>query len=247
VERRRWISERRFLHALNYCMVLPGPEAQQLATYIGWLMHRTWGGIVAGVLFVLPSLFILIALSWVYVAFGDVPVVAGLSTASSRPWRHRAARRLAHRLAGPEEQAGCGPSPGGVRRHLRLQCAVPGHRGRPRRARLMGGRMRRTGSSPAAATAAGKHLRPGADRRRHAAAAACALQRWTGWMRVVAVGLLWAARWELLAAFGWQGTLTQMGWFFTKAALLTFGGAYAVLPYVYQGGVEHYGWLTPTR
>ena len=78
VERRRWISERRFLHALNYCMLLPGPEAQQLATYIGWLMHRTWGGVIAGALFVLPSLFILIALSWVYIAFGEVPVVAGL-------------------------------------------------------------------------------------------------------------------------------------------------------------------------
>ncbi len=78
VEQKRWISERRFLHALNYCMLLPGPEAQQLATYIGWLMHRTWGGVVAGALFVLPSLFILVALSWVYVAFGDVPLVAGL-------------------------------------------------------------------------------------------------------------------------------------------------------------------------
>jgi chromate transporter len=78
VENRRWISERRFLHALNYCMVLPGPEAQQLATYIGWLMHRRLGGIVAGALFVLPSLAILIALSWVYVAFGNVPWVAGL-------------------------------------------------------------------------------------------------------------------------------------------------------------------------
>jgi chromate transport protein ChrA/rhodanese-related sulfurtransferase len=78
VEQRRWISEKRFLHALNYCMLLPGPEAQQLATYIGWLMHRTWGGVVAGVLFVLPSLFILIGLSWVYLAFGDVPLVAGL-------------------------------------------------------------------------------------------------------------------------------------------------------------------------
>ncbi len=78
VENRRWISERRFLHALNYCMVLPGPEAQQLATYIGWLMHRTWGGVVAGALFVLPSLVILIALSWMYIAFGNVPLVAGL-------------------------------------------------------------------------------------------------------------------------------------------------------------------------
>src|SRR3954462_11913679 len=78
VERKRWISEKRFLHALNYCMLLPGPEAQQLATYIGWLMHRTWGGIVAGGLFVLPSLFILIALSWIYVAFGHVPWIAAI-------------------------------------------------------------------------------------------------------------------------------------------------------------------------
>src|SRR5689334_8418773 len=78
VERKRWISEKRFLHALNYCMVLPGPEAQQLATYIGWLMHRTWGGIVAGGLFVLPSFFVLAALSWVYMSFGSVPAVAGV-------------------------------------------------------------------------------------------------------------------------------------------------------------------------
>src|SRR5437879_13796839 len=78
VEDKRWISESRFLHALNYCMLLPGPEAQQLATYIGWLMHRTWGGIVAGGLFVLPSVFILIALSWIYLAYGEVPLVAGV-------------------------------------------------------------------------------------------------------------------------------------------------------------------------
>ena len=78
VVRRRWLSEKRFLHALNYCMVLPGPEAQQLAIYIGWLMHKTRGGIVAGVLFVLPSLFMLIALSWIYIAYGEVTWVAGL-------------------------------------------------------------------------------------------------------------------------------------------------------------------------
>src|SRR5213083_2359847 len=78
VERKRWISEARFLHALNYCMVLPGPEATQLATYIGWLLHRTWGGLVAGILFVLPSLAILIALSWLYVSYGNVPLVAGV-------------------------------------------------------------------------------------------------------------------------------------------------------------------------
>lgn len=78
VEERKWISEKRFMHALNYCMLLPGPEAQQLATYIGWLMHKTKGGLIAGILFILPSLFILIALSWVYVKFGDVPIIAGL-------------------------------------------------------------------------------------------------------------------------------------------------------------------------
>ena len=78
VDTKRWISERRFLHALNYCMVLPGPEAQQLATYIGWLLHRTWGGVIAGALFVLPSLVLLIALSWLYLAYGSVPAVAGI-------------------------------------------------------------------------------------------------------------------------------------------------------------------------
>ncbi|MCW8955739.1 MAG: chromate transporter, partial [Gammaproteobacteria bacterium] len=78
VEKRRWISEHRFLHALNYTMVLPGPEAQQLATYIGWLMHGTWGGIIAGTMFVLPSLFILISLTWIYLSYGDVPVVEGI-------------------------------------------------------------------------------------------------------------------------------------------------------------------------
>src|SRR5207253_5881621 len=78
VERKRWISEKRFLHALNYCMMLPGPEAQQFATYIGWMMHRTWGGVISGGLFVLPSLFILVALTWIYLAFGNVPLVAGL-------------------------------------------------------------------------------------------------------------------------------------------------------------------------
>ena len=85
VVQKRWISERRFLHALNYCMVLPGPEAQQLATYIGWLMHRTWGGIVAGGLFVLPSLLILIDLSWVYMAFGTCPWLLVCSMASNLP------------------------------------------------------------------------------------------------------------------------------------------------------------------
>ena len=78
VEKKRWISESRFLHALNYCMVLPGPEAQQLATYIGWLMHRTAGGLIAGAFFVLPSFFIRVALAWIYMAYSSVPAVAGM-------------------------------------------------------------------------------------------------------------------------------------------------------------------------
>ena len=78
VSRRRWLSERRFLHALNYCMLLPGPEAQQLATYLGWLLHRSWGGVVAGLLFILPSLGLLILLAWVYLVYGDVPLIAGV-------------------------------------------------------------------------------------------------------------------------------------------------------------------------
>ncbi len=78
VERRRWISEQRFLHAMNYCMLLPGPEAQQLAVYLGWLMHRSWGGIIAGTLFVLPALFLLSVLGWIYLAFGHIPAIAGV-------------------------------------------------------------------------------------------------------------------------------------------------------------------------
>ena len=124
VERRRWISEQRFLHALNYCMVLPGPEAQQLATYIGWLMHRTWGGIVAGALFVLPSLFILIALCV------DLPALRRRAAGGRHLLRHqagrdgaRAARGAPHRHAGAEEPLDVGHRGGRVRRHLRLRHA----------------------------------------------------------------------------------------------------------------------------
>src|SRR5439155_545305 len=161
VDGKRWISERRFLHALNYCMVLPGPEAQQLATYIGWLMHRTWGGIVAGALFVLPSLVILIALTWLYMAYGNVPAVAGILY-------------------------GIKPAVVAIVLHAAWRIGTR------------------------------------------------ALKRPTLW--VIAA-----------AAFGARSTLTQMSMFFTRAALLTFGGAYAVLPYVYQGAVESHAWLTPVQ
>ena len=247
VERRRWISERRFLHALNYCMLLPGPEAQQLATYIGWLMHRTWGGVVAGALFVLPSLFILIALSWVYLRFGDVPVVAGIFY-GIKPAVTALVLHAAHRIgtrALKNRWMWCiaaasfvaifafdTPFPAIV-----VAAALMGYLGSRRWPSVfaLGGShgAAQQGYGPAVIddhTPTPPHAR--FSRGRLAA--------------VLGVGLgLWLlAMAALLATLGVHGTLTQMGWFFTKAALLTFGGAYAVLPYVYQGAVETHGWLT---
>ena len=250
VERRRWISEKRFLHALNYCMLLPGPEAQQLATYIGWLMHRTWGGIVAGALFVLPSFFILIALSWIYLRFGDLPVVAGIFygikpavTALVLHAAHRiGTRALKNRwmwgiaaLAFVAIFALDTPFPVIV-----LAAALIGHFGArvaPQVFALGGGHGGAQKSYGAAliddSTPTPAHAR---FSRSHL-------------IKVLAVGLaLWlVATVALVATHGIEGTLTQMGWFFTKAALLTFGGAYAVLPYVYQGAVEHHHWLSATQ
>ncbi|MTW05951.1 chromate efflux transporter [Pseudoduganella ginsengisoli] len=250
VEKRRWLSERRFLHALNYCMVLPGPEAQQLATYIGWLMHRTWGGVVAGGLFVLPSLLILVVLSWVYIAFGGMSVVAGLFygikpavTAIVLQAAHRiASRALKNKVLWAIAAAAFAaifawdvPFP-----LIVAAAALTGY---------VGGRL-----SPATFTAGGGH--GGADKSYGAAlidddtpTPPHARFRWSALALVIGAGaVLWALPMGALAmVFGWDHTLTQMGWFFTKAALLTFGGAYAVLPYVYQGAVEHYGWLTPRQ
>jgi len=251
VERRRWISERRFLHALNYCMVLPGPEAQQLATYLGWLMHRTRGGIAAGVLFVLPSLVLLIALAWIYVVWGDLPVVAGLlygikpavaAIVLHAAWRigsralHDAWLWAIAGLAFVAIFAFQVPFPAIV-----VAAAALGYAG----SRLAPARFAPGGSAHAAAghrygPALIDDDTPPPPHARHSAARL---------VRVVAVGLLlWATPMALLAAWaGWQGTFTQMAWFFTKAALLTFGGAYAVLPYVHQAAVGHYGWVTPTQ
>ncbi|MCE2947705.1 MAG: chromate efflux transporter [bacterium] len=250
VERRRWISEQRFLHALNYCMMLPGPEAQQLATYIGWLLHRTWGGIVAGVLFVLPSMFILIALSWIYVRFGDMPVVAGvfygIKPAVTAIVLH-AAWRIGRRAIGNRWMAAITasafiaifafdtPFPAVV-----VAAALAGHFG----ARRWPGVFALGGGHAAGRKDYGPALidddTPRAahtlfDRRRLAVVLATGAALWL------------AAMGTLVALHGLDGTLTHMGWFFTKAALLTFGGAYAVLPYVYQGAVEHYQWLTAAQ
>jgi chromate transporter len=247
VERRRWISEQRFLHALNYCMVLPGPEAQQLATYIGWLMHRTWGGIVAGALFVLPSLFILIALSWIYLRFGNLPLVAGifygLKPAVTALVLH-AAHRIGSRalknhwmwaiaaLAFVAIFAFDAPFPAIV-----IAAALIGHFGARRWPAVfaLGGAHGSTKASYGPALIDDTTPTPAHARfsRGHLA-------------RVLLVGLvLWAlAMGALVATQGLHGTLATMGWFFTKAALVTFGGAYAVLPYVYQGAVEQHQWLT---
>ena len=247
VERRRWISENRFLHALNFCMVLPGPEAQQLATYIGWLMHRTWGGIVAGGLFVLPSVFILIALSWIYVTYGNVPLVAGIFygikpavTAIVLAAAHRiGSRALRHPALWVIAAAAFVaifafdvPFPAIV-----LTAGIAGYLG----GRYAPGIFSPGGGHSAAKTSFGPALiDDGTPTPPHA------LFSWARLWTYAAVGVaLWAiVLGAMLGAVGWDGTLAQMGWFFTKAALLTFGGAYAVLPYVFQGAVEHYGWLT---
>lgn len=251
VERKRWISEKRFLHALNYCMVLPGPEAQQLATYIGWMMHRTWGGIIAGTLFVLPSLFILIALSWFYIAFGDVPLVAGLFygikpavTAIVLQATHRIGSRALKNsfLWAIAVAAFVGifvlnvPFPAIV-----VGAALIGYAGgriTPDKFKVGGGGHGKADKSFGPALIDDHTPTP-----EHAKFC------WLGLVKVVVVGgFLWALPMALLTAnYGWNHTLTQMGWFFTKAALLTFGGAYAVLPYVYLGAVGHYGWLTPPQ
>ena len=250
VENRRWISERRFLHALNYCMVLPGPEAQQLATYIGWLMHRSWGGIVAGALFVLPSLLILIALSWVYIAFGEQPWIAGVfygikpavtAIVLHAAWRigSRALHNLAlWVIAGASFVALFAlhlPFPA-----LIVSAALVGWIGGRLAPAHFGTTAHHEQTGPSAGTALiDDHTPPPAH----------AQFRWSRLIRVILIGvLLWLIPMGLLSgALGWNHTLTQMGWFFTKAALLTFGGAYAVLPYVYQGAVGHYGWLSPTQ
>ena len=250
VERRRWISEKRFLHALNYCMVLPGPEAQQLATYIGWLMHRTWGGVVAGALFVLPSLFILIALSWVYIAFGHLPVVEGLFY-GIKPAVTAIVLQAAHRIGSRALQNGVLWAIAGAAfvAIFALQLPFPlivagaaltgylGGKLAPDKFRMGGGHS--TAAKHFGPTVIDDHT-PTPEHARFSRAR-------VAWLMLAGLMLWETPMLVLWSIYGWEGTLTQMGWFFTKAALLTFGGAYAVLPYVYQGAVGHYGWLTPTQ
>ncbi|HEX5803885.1 MAG TPA: chromate efflux transporter [Azospira sp.] len=246
VDRRRWISESRFLHALNYCMLLPGPEAQQLATYLGWLMHRTLGGIVAGVLFVLPSLLILIALSWVYAAHGQQPLIAamfwGIKPAITAIVLH-AAWRIGSRALGNGLLWTIALAAFAAIFFLKLP--FPAIVAGAALIGVVGGRLaptafRGAGTHAAGSTAAAEDERCRPEHTRFR------------WSRLALIGIAGLALWGLplallTAVYGWPHLLTQLGWFFTKAALLTFGGAYAVLPYVHQGAVEHYGWLSATQ
>ena len=247
VEKRRWISEQRFLHALNFCMVLPGPEAQQLATYIGWLQFGLKGGIMAGGLFVLPSLILLIALSWIYLVWGRLPLIAGLlygikpavtAIVLFAAWRI-GKRALKH----PYLQTIAALSFMAIALLklpfplILLLAAVLGWLGM----RLFPAAFVPSSRSGREAQRYGPSLidddTPVPEHARYSHVRL---------LQTIAIGLgLWLLAMVLLGLVaGWHHGLTQMGWFFTKAALLTFGGAYAVLPYVVQGGVQTFGWLS---
>lgn len=251
VENRRWISEKRFLHALSYCMLLPGPEATQLAVYIGWLMHGVWGGIIAGTLFVLPGLATLIALSWIYVAFGSVPLVAGVlygikpavvAIVLAAAWRIGSRTLKNTWLAGIAVLAFIAiailqlPFPAVV-----AAAALLGLAG----GRFMPGKFNTGGGHVAAATESYEpalldDLTPTPPHARFSWSKLAATST-----VAIAFGLL---IWTLIALrYGMDSPLARMGTFFTKAALLTFGGAYAVLPYLYQGAVENFHWLVPAQ
>ncbi len=257
VDERRWISQARFNHALNYCMLLPGPEAQQLATYIGWLMHRAPGALMAGGLFVLPSLFILMALSWVYVAYGQVPAVAsvlwGVQCAVAAIVLH-ALHRVAMRTLPNFKQ---NPQVAGILIALTamsfiaiaffnisflwivLISAIVGWLSAKRYPEQFAG----GGHGSAAKVSDASYLIDD-----NTPTPAHAKYSKSKMLRVLLIGLvLWAASFAALVAWqGWSSSLTQMGWFFSKAAMVTFGGAYAVLPYVTQTAVANQ-WLTPDQ
>ena len=251
VVRRRWMSEKRYLHALNYCMLLPGPEAQQLATYMGWLMHGTRGGIAAGALFVLPSLVLLIVLSWAYTAWGQHPWGQALLW-GLKPAVTALVLQAAHRLALRTLKA----------RWLWVLAVLA----------LLGMlwglpvAMMILGAAATGYVVSRQALSP-PDPDAKAASPTPASNSAPAWLdddtpppphthyshprlvRALAIGVgLWALSLGLIVlVFGLGHTLTHMGGFFTQAALLTFGGAYAVLPLVTQAAVVHYGWLTAAQ
>jgi chromate transporter len=251
VDEKRWISQGRFNHALNYCMLLPGPEAQQLATYIGWLMHGTRGGIAAGALFVLPSLFILIALSALYITYGQIWWVAalfyGIQCAVAALVLHALWRVGSKTLKHPAKSPTLWSV--AVLSFIAIEffnigfpwivavAALIGWVGSKYAPTEFAGGGHASTSKVSALPALIDDNTPTPS---HALFSSKRL--WA----VFAVGaVLWLLPMlALLGTLGWQHSLTQMGWFFSKAAMVTFGGAYAVLPYVNQAAVEQYGWLS---
>ncbi len=252
VEKRRWLGEERFLHALNYCMLLPGPEAQQLAVYIGWLMHRTIGGIVAGAFFVIPSIFVLLALSYVYAAYGHVPMIAGvldgfkpivvaIVVEALFKIGKRALKREVHisiaGLAFVSIYFFQVPFPTIV-----LAAAIIGFAG----VRLVPSQF----SSPDAApkntetSRASLVVDDDSEQLEHA------IPTRARTLRVLAAGVvLWLLPFVALIAWrGYDGLHAQEYRFFTVSALVTFGGAYAVLAYVTQAvTIAPYNWITPVQ
>ena len=250
VQKQRWISENRFLHALNYCMLLPGPEAQQLATYIGWLMHKTWGGVIAGVLFVLPSFLLLTGLSWVYVAWGHLPVLVGLFL-GIKPAVAALVLQATHRLGSRalKNRWMWGIAASSFVAIFVFQLPFPLIVALAAWTGWLLGRWHPEAFDMKPGHAASYAAEGPAWIDDHSPTPAHALFSSKRLIQVLLAGLvLWAVPMLLLwRSVGWDHAFTQMSWFFTKAAFLTFGGAYAVLPYVYQGAVEQFAWLTPLQ
>ena len=255
VERRRWLSERRFLHGLNYAMVLPGPEAQQLATYIGWLMHGVPGGLVAGSLFILPSLLLLIALSSIYALWGQLPLLAAVFWALKPAVTAiviQAAWRLGQRtLYNSVLVANALAAFGGL---TLLKVSFPvliasaavvgwlGGRSWPDRFRSSHGRKPALSHQEDQALAGAIH----GDDTPTPLHARFNRRSWT--LTLLAGGLALALPLALISLLnGWDGVLATMARFFTRVALVTFGGAYAVLPYVTDQAVNHYHWLSASQ
>ncbi len=251
VVRRRWISENRYLHALQYCMLLPGPEAQQLATYMGWLMHGTRGGIAAGALFVLPSLLLLIVLAWAYSAWGQhhwgQAILWGLKPAVTA-----LVIQAVHRIGMRTLKARwlwwvAGLSLLGMIWDVPFPLIVAA-------AALTGWHMQKQHALPAIASAHGAPKAALASDgpawlNDHSPAPAHSLYSHERLIKTSAIGVgLWVVTLGTLALLlGGHHTLTRMGGFFTQAALLTFGGAYAVLPFVTHAAVSQYGWVTAAQ
>src|SRR5437764_1466338 len=263
VERRRWLSEERFLHALNYCMLLPGPEAQQLAIYIGWLLHRTLGGIVAGAFFVIPSIFVLLTLSYTYAKYGNVPAVAGV-LAGFKPVvvaivveailkiGNRALKGPAHFVIAAAAFIAIYflhvPFP-----LIVLAAGILGFLGARILPRLFAAKSAVTKNASerkfASEGTEGKTESKSTVIDDLAPPPAHTLPSGVRALKVLAVGLvLWLLPFLALIAWrGWGSLHAQEYRFFTQAALVTFGGAYAVLAYVTQAAAGSFGWISHTQ